>query len=129
MLAFQHIIEVCSVILTDPFALMYPPLQIASLMVLEQSLVCGWPRIQRYKADILKPLIICWLDLEGSGISAIQEEEIREQMRSIFRVLSAVPEWGSAGIEVVRGILRGNLEIQELLKPFHQAARPSRTAL
>ena len=74
--------------LTDPFATMYLPLILAILRLLRQAIVTLWPRIEYYEGDVLKAVTVCWIRLEDDGRQTEDSELIRQESRTIVRLLA-----------------------------------------
>ena len=54
-----------STIMTDPFALSYPPLLLAAIESLQSTIAICWPRIAQSPTqdEIIKILVVCWLNV------------------------------------------------------------------
>ncbi len=48
----------------DPFGTKYPPTLLSAVRLLQAILCSCWPRIPHYCNDIIRALMICWLNIE-----------------------------------------------------------------
>ncbi|KAK7745576.1 hypothetical protein SLS62_009753 [Diatrype stigma] len=60
----KHLIPMVTEIITEPFGTQYPPGLSAAIRLLHAILRTCWPRIPHYSNDIIKALMICWLNVE-----------------------------------------------------------------
>ena len=60
-----------STIMTDPFALSYPPLLLAATESLQSIISVCWPRISQSPTqdEIIKILVLCWLNIHEETTS------------------------------------------------------------
>ena len=108
--------EICSATLSEPLAVLYPPLQVASLHALEQAIEYGWPRITYHQAEILKGLTICWLRFQEEDIPNAHEAQVRDLIKRIVRLLFRNPGDSKTNQETIRMIVSSDLRIGEVLK-------------
>ncbi|OTA97447.1 hypothetical protein M434DRAFT_275359 [Hypoxylon sp. CO27-5] len=67
ILAVKHLkdfIPMITEIMTDPFGTKYPPTLISATKLLQAILRTCWPRIPYYCNEIIKILMLCWLNIE-----------------------------------------------------------------
>lgn len=56
-----------SEILTDPFGTQHPPSLLSAAQLLQAILRRCWPRIPHYCNEIIKMLMLCWLNLDDEN--------------------------------------------------------------
>lgn len=87
----QDIVPLLSSTLTNPFGLAYVPLLIAASQCYQSVILNCWPRLSRWRGDILAGICTCWLrlcDEKEDGVSSNDEEpNDREHLRSILKRL------------------------------------------
>ncbi|EZG06677.1 hypothetical protein H106_03815 [Trichophyton rubrum CBS 735.88] len=87
----QDIVPLLSSTLTNPFGLAYLPLLIASSQCYQSVILNCWPRLSRWRGDILAGICTCWLrlcDEKEDGVSSNDEQpDDRGHLRSILKRL------------------------------------------
>ena len=60
-----------SAIMTDPFALSYPPLLLAAIESLQCTISVCWPRIAQSPTqdEVIRILVLCWLNINEDTAS------------------------------------------------------------
>ncbi|KAI1466957.1 uncharacterized protein F4812DRAFT_71759 [Daldinia caldariorum] len=73
ILAVKHLkdfLPMLSEIMTDPFGTKYPPALISSIKLLQAVLLTCWPRIPHYCNEIVKMLMLSWLNISDEAESS-----------------------------------------------------------
>ncbi|KAM5463827.1 hypothetical protein MauCBS54593_007272 [Microsporum audouinii] len=87
----QDIIPMLTSTLTNPFGVAYIPLLITAAECYQSVILNCWPRLSRWRGDILAGVCACWLHLcddEEDGLSLSDEKlEDRTYLRSILQRL------------------------------------------
>ncbi|EGE04255.1 hypothetical protein TEQG_03285 [Trichophyton equinum CBS 127.97] len=87
----QDIVPLLSSTLTNPFGLAYVPLLIAASQCYQSVILNCWPRLSRWRGDILAGICTCWFrlcDEKEDGVSSNDEEpDDRRNLRSILKRL------------------------------------------
>lgn len=80
-------------VMTDPFAINYPPALLAAAKLLQSTMRCCWPRVSVYCNDIVKTLTICWLNVEEEEdfpTESITKEDLETNLVQAAKILSAI---------------------------------------
>ncbi|EFR04772.1 hypothetical protein MGYG_07779 [Nannizzia gypsea CBS 118893] len=87
----QDVVPLLSSTLTNPFGLAYIPLLIAAGQCYQSVILNCWPRLSRWRGDILAGICTCWLrlcdDKEDGIFSNKEESDDRVQLRSVLQGL------------------------------------------
>ncbi|WEW61209.1 hypothetical protein PRK78_006699 [Emydomyces testavorans] len=77
----QELIPILTSTLTNPFGTAYLPLLIAAAECTRQLLLSAWPRVWRWRGEVLAGLCGCWLHLieDEDGIKRSREEQKAEK--------------------------------------------------
>ncbi|KAI0148257.1 hypothetical protein F4776DRAFT_660429 [Hypoxylon sp. NC0597] len=96
ILAVKHLkdfIPMITEIMTDPFGTKYPPTLISATKLLQTILRTCWPRIPYYCNEIIRILMLCWLNIEDeesfSDNSSIAND-LKAGLTKIADMLTAV---------------------------------------
>ncbi|KAI0380436.1 hypothetical protein F5Y04DRAFT_98197 [Hypomontagnella monticulosa] len=84
ILAVKHLkdfIPMVSEIMTDPFGTKHPPTLVVATKLLQAILRTCWPRIPQYCNEIIKTLMLCWLNIEDEE-SFSDESPVATDLRS-----------------------------------------------
>lgn len=100
-----------SEIMTEPFGTNYPPALRASIRLLQAILSTCWPRIPHYCNDIVKPLMICWLNVE-------EEDAFPEGGPSAAELKGELVKTADMLAAVMRAL---NLDLRTRVSPLIQA--------
>ena len=92
-------------LLTDPFAMSYPPTLIAAISALQAVITCCWPRIPNtpWQIEILRMLIICWCN-------AIETDDTK-----VVKSVSA--ELINTAKMLCAAMTAGNVDVASVLQP------------
>lgn len=112
-------IPLLSNILGDPFALAHPPLLLAATSATQSAILNGWPRMDGWKAEILKGVCFLWVRIMEE--SRDKEEEIRNLMarlKETVRMLNAaLKKSGKVGLsEDLDAIISADAKLAGLFK-------------
>ncbi|KAI0889580.1 uncharacterized protein GGS22DRAFT_182924 [Annulohypoxylon maeteangense] len=96
ILAVKHLkdfIPMVSEIMTDPFGTKHPPTLASATQLLQTILRNCWPRIPHYCNEVVKILMLCWLNIEDedsfSSTSPIAND-LKVELTKTADILSAV---------------------------------------
>ncbi|EER25225.1 hypothetical protein CPC735_018290 [Coccidioides posadasii C735 delta SOWgp] len=100
----QEIIPILTSTLTNPFGTAYLPLLVAATECMQQLILSAWPRVWRWRAELLAGVCGCWLHVEEDweDIKKSDDEqehkksqgplELKETLKKCVQVLKAVLE-------------------------------------
>lgn len=80
-------------IMTDPFGTKHPPTLIAATRLLQAILRTCWPRIPRYCNEIIRILMLCWLNVEDEDSFSDKDPivtDLKSALTETASMLSAV---------------------------------------
>ncbi|KAF2473948.1 poly A polymerase C-terminal region-like protein [Lindgomyces ingoldianus] len=88
----QSLLPLLSSILTEPLGLAHPPLIVGSVKGLQAVVLNCWPRVGRYRGEIMKGVCVCWVRCgEEEGEEKKKEiEEVRWELKECVGMLDAV---------------------------------------
>lgn len=97
----QELVKVFASMLSDPFSGVYQPLirQACELLIL--TIQYCWMRIDRYKYDILKALIVAWDKTHGDNPGAANKDQVALTEESLKRVLTLVQDITTIDLEPI----------------------------
>ncbi|OTB14123.1 hypothetical protein K445DRAFT_23904 [Daldinia sp. EC12] len=96
ILAVKHLkdfIPMLSEIMTDPFGTKHPPTLASGTELLQTILLNCWPRIPYYCNEIVKMLMLCWLNIEDEESFARDSpiaQELKYGLSQTATLLSAI---------------------------------------
>ncbi|KAI1135035.1 hypothetical protein F5Y05DRAFT_190239 [Hypoxylon sp. FL0543] len=96
ILAVKHLkdfIPMVTEIMTDPFSTKHPPTLISAMKLLQAILRTSWPRIPFYCNEIIKILMLCWLDVEDEesfSDDSLIASELKAGLAKAADMLSAI---------------------------------------
>ncbi|KAI1644368.1 uncharacterized protein F4817DRAFT_219778 [Daldinia loculata] len=96
ILAVKHLkdfIPMLSEIMTDPFGTKHPPTLTSATKLLQAILRNCWPRIQHYCNEIIKMLMLCWLNIEDEESfphNSPIANDLKSNLTQTARMLSAI---------------------------------------
>ncbi|KAI1801820.1 hypothetical protein F4811DRAFT_435080 [Daldinia bambusicola] len=105
ILAVKHLkdfIPLLSEIMTDPFGTKHPPTLVSSTKLLQAVLQNCWPRIPHYCDEIVKMLMLSWLnvdDEESLARDGAAADELRPGLAQTATMLSAVMNAANVDLE------------------------------
>lgn len=85
-----HLIPLLSETLSQPFASSYPPLLSASAQTLQAIIANSWPRVWRWRADVLGAVCTAWENVCEEEGRWKEGDEISQQLKSVKRELKVV---------------------------------------
>ncbi|KAK6953908.1 hypothetical protein Daesc_003870 [Daldinia eschscholtzii] len=86
-------IPMLSEIMTDPFGTKHPPTLVSGTKLLQTILLNCWPRIPYYCNEIVKMLMLCWLNIEDEESFARGSptaHELKSKLSQTATMLSAI---------------------------------------
>ncbi|KAI0974352.1 hypothetical protein F4678DRAFT_372315 [Xylaria arbuscula] len=89
----KDIIPMISEILVDPFGTNYPPILLSATRLLQAILQTCWPRIPHYCNEIIKIVMLSWLNIEDEDSfpsNKLTKIEIQQQLIKTVEILSAI---------------------------------------
>ena len=88
----QHILPLLSAILSDPFAMAYPPLVLAALQAIQSVTIIDWSRMEYHASEMLRSLIVCWCKTLQDDDMARPSSlgQVKAEIKYSVKVLSAV---------------------------------------
>ncbi|KAI0134985.1 hypothetical protein F4814DRAFT_6008 [Daldinia grandis] len=96
ILAVKHLkdfIPMLSEVMTDPFGTKHPPALTSATDLLQTILRSCWPRIPHYCNDIIKILMLCWLNIEDEESfppNSPVANELKSDLTQTANMLSAI---------------------------------------
>ncbi|CAJ2512162.1 Uu.00g051770.m01.CDS01 [Anthostomella pinea] len=81
-----------SEIMTDPFGTKHPPALLSATKLLQAILRACWPRIPHYCNEVIKILMLCWLNIEDEELypaGSPTPTEVRAELTKTAEMLSA----------------------------------------
>ena len=90
-------------IMTEPFGTKHPPTLLSAAKLLQTILRTCWPRVPHYCNDVVRALMLCWLNVEeereegtfpGNGAADLQAE-----LKRAADMLAAVMEAAGADMD------------------------------
>jgi hypothetical protein len=109
--------------MTDPFGPQYPPVLLAATRLLGSVMRCCWPRVPKYCDDIVKILMLCWLNIEEDEDPApagdIKKDQLKSELTNAASMLYAVMDTEASTLS---GRTAPLIEQQPLLKGLFQPA-------
>lgn len=88
----QHILPLLSAILSDPFAMAYPPLLLAALQAIQSVTIIDWSRMEYHGSEMLRSLIVCWCKALPDDDTARPSSlgQVKAEIKYSVKLLSAV---------------------------------------
>ena len=83
--------------------------------MLQQIMVCAWPRVEYHKAEVIKPLIVCWLKFEEEQVDAPEGQQILELMVGNFKMLFACVDTHANDMQDLQQLAAGSPGLRDLL--------------
>ncbi|KAI1452543.1 hypothetical protein F4805DRAFT_470786 [Annulohypoxylon moriforme] len=96
ILAVKHLkdfIPMISEIMTDPFGTKHPPTLASATQLLQTILRNCWPRVPHYCNEIVKILMLCWLNIEDEDSfpdGSPTADDLKAELTKTADILSAV---------------------------------------
>ncbi|KAI1775693.1 hypothetical protein F4818DRAFT_440970 [Hypoxylon cercidicola] len=123
ILAVKHLkdlIPMASEIMADPFGTKYPPALMAAAKLLQAILRTCWPRIPHYCNEIIKILMLCWLnvdDEESLPPSSPTASELKSELTKTADMLFAVMKVAQADLsERVEPLIEKEPQLSKLFR-------------
>ncbi|KAI1499362.1 hypothetical protein F5X99DRAFT_419961 [Biscogniauxia marginata] len=89
----KEFIPMVSEILTDPFGTKHPPSLLSATKLLQAILCSCWPRVPRYFNEIVKMLMLCWLNVEDEDAfpdGGPSRTQLKDELTRTSQMLSAI---------------------------------------
>ncbi|KAI1635608.1 hypothetical protein F4809DRAFT_663900 [Biscogniauxia mediterranea] len=91
----KDFIPMTSEILTDPFGTKHPPSLLAAVQLLQAILRSCWPRIPGRENEIIKTLMLCWLNIDDDeeafpGDGQPSPADLKAELTKTAQMLSAI---------------------------------------
>ncbi|KAL5113195.1 CCA tRNA nucleotidyltransferase, mitochondrial [Pleosporales sp. CAS-2024a] len=114
-----YIIPCLSTILQEAFVVSHEAMVISTLGALQAVLQNAWPRIPRYRAEIMMGLCLCWQRcMEGEAAIAIQDQ-LQETVAMLDAVLQAVDDGDGLAetwLQEKLGVMQANPDYKALFE-------------
>jgi tRNA nucleotidyltransferase (CCA-adding enzyme) len=94
-------VPLLSTILAEPLGAAYPPMLLTATKGMQAVILNGWPRIGRWRSEVLRGLTVCWVriveeDIEvGGGLDGVK----RELKDAVSMLKAAVQHDGDEGVD------------------------------
>ena len=113
----QHIIPLLSAVLSNPFGTAYPPLLLAALQAIQSVTIIDWSRIEYHGSEILRSLIICWLQTLQDDDAARPSSlgQVKVEIKHSVRLLTAVLKRDTDVAAEYRSLMASDRRLEELL--------------
>ncbi|KAI2471287.1 hypothetical protein F4781DRAFT_440710 [Annulohypoxylon bovei var. microspora] len=128
ILAVKHLkdfIPMVSEIMTDPFGTKHPPTLVSATQLLQAVLRNCWPRIPHYCNEIVKTLMLCWLNVEDEDSfpdASSVANDLKARLTSTADMLSAVMKASQVNLHNRVGVLiEKEPQLNELFKDANLA--------
>ncbi|KAI1125949.1 hypothetical protein F5Y10DRAFT_222060 [Nemania abortiva] len=89
----KDIVPMLSEILVDPFGTKHPPTVLSATLLLQAVLQACWPRVPHYCNEIIKMVMLAWLNIEEDDDfppGKPTKAELKQQLTRTVEMLSAV---------------------------------------
>ncbi|KAI0523710.1 hypothetical protein F5B22DRAFT_410913 [Xylaria bambusicola] len=89
----KDIVPMISEILVDPFGTKYPPMLLSATHLLHAVLQTCWPRIPHYCNEIIRIVMLAWLNIEDEDAFPADVQikaELKQQLIKTVEMLSAI---------------------------------------
>lgn len=86
-----------SEILADPFGTKYPPALLSAMLLLQAVLQACWPRVPHYCNEIIKTVMLSWLNIENED-ALPSREKLKQQLIKTAEMLSVI--MGAAKLDI-----------------------------
>ncbi|RYP25512.1 hypothetical protein DL768_011476 [Monosporascus sp. mg162] len=111
-------------IMTDPFATQHPPSLLSAIRLLQAILSTCWPRIPHYCNEIIKALMLCWLNIEEEDAfpdGDLSPASLKSELTKAADMLSAVMQAAKMDMEErVAPLVEKEPQLRELFKISHE---------
>ncbi|KAI0600975.1 hypothetical protein F4775DRAFT_582523 [Biscogniauxia sp. FL1348] len=124
----KDFVPMTSEILTDPFGTKHPPSLLAAVRLLQEILRSCWPRIPGRDNEIIKTLMLCWLNIDDDedafpADSKPSPAELRAELAKTAQMLSAIMK--VAGVDMserVGPLIEKEPQLSALFQDYSKAA-------
>ncbi|RYO80948.1 hypothetical protein DL762_007385 [Monosporascus cannonballus] len=127
ILAIKHLknlIPMVSEIMTDPFGAQHPPSLLSAIKLLRAIMSTCWPRIPHYCNEIIKALMLCWLNIEEGDAFPDGDPgpaSLKSELTKAADMLSAVMQAAKMDMEErVAPLVEKEPQLRELFKISHE---------
>ncbi|RYP35519.1 hypothetical protein DL767_003773 [Monosporascus sp. MG133] len=127
ILAIKHLknlVPMVSEIMTDPFGTQHPSSLISAIRLLQAIMSTCWPRIPHYCNEIIKALMLCWLNIEDEDAfrdSDLGPASLKLELTKAADMLSAVMQAAKMDMgERVAPLVEKEPQLKELFKISHE---------
>ncbi|RYP66596.1 hypothetical protein DL769_006003 [Monosporascus sp. CRB-8-3] len=127
ILAIKHLknlIPMVSEIMTDPFGTQHPPSLLSAIRLLQAIMSTCWPRIPHYCNEIIKALMLCWLNIEEEDSFPVGDPSparLKSELTKAADMLSAVMQAAKMDMdERVAPLVEKEPQLRELFKISHE---------
>ncbi|GAB7343287.1 hypothetical protein MBLNU457_1341t2 [Dothideomycetes sp. NU457] len=86
----KYLFTMLNEILGNSFSTAYPPVLLSAVKATQAVILNGWPRMLANRAEVLRGLTICWLQIKESGNGSDEFEEVKKEMVTTVQMLHAV---------------------------------------
>ncbi|RYP74837.1 hypothetical protein DL771_002758 [Monosporascus sp. 5C6A] len=127
ILAIKHlknVIPMAIEIMTDPFGTQHPPSLLSVIRLLQAIMSTCWPRIPHYCNEIIKALMLCWLNIEEEDVfpdGDLGPAALKSELTKAAGMLSAVMEAAKMDMdERLAPLVEKEPQLRELFKISHE---------
>ncbi|RYP02589.1 hypothetical protein DL764_005715 [Monosporascus ibericus] len=111
-------------IMTDPFGTQHPPSLLSAIRLLQAIMSTCWPRIPHYCNEIIKALMLCWLNIDEEDAfpdGNLGPASLKSELTKAADMLSAVMQGAKMDIEErVAPLVEKEPQLGELFKISHE---------
>ena len=106
-------------ILAEPFGTTHPPMLQSATAVLQALLRTCWPRVPHYCNDIVRGLMLCWLNVEEEEeADSFPAAELKAELVKAADMLAAVMQAADDDIDKrVATLVKAEPGLLELFRP------------
>ncbi|RYP89249.1 hypothetical protein DL770_004468 [Monosporascus sp. CRB-9-2] len=127
ILAIKHLknlIPMVSEIMTDPFGTQHPPSLLSAIRLLQAMMSTCWPRVPHYCNEIIKALMLCWLNIEEEDAfpdGDLGRASLKSELTKAADMLSAVMQAANMDMEErIAPLVEKESQLRELFKISHE---------
>ncbi|RYP17294.1 hypothetical protein DL765_004585 [Monosporascus sp. GIB2] len=120
----RNLIPMVSEIMTDPFGTQHPPSLLSAVKLLHAIMSTCWPRIPHYCNEIIKALMLCWLNIGEEDAFPDGDPgpaSLKSELTKAADMLSAVMQAAKMDMEErVAPLVEKEPQLRELFKISHE---------
>lgn len=111
----KHVLPLLTGILAAPFATAYPALIQSCVEAMQTIIVADWPRIARYRGEILKGVTICWCRIVDEKAQSQELKAVQESIEQTVQLLTCATRWDVQMVEEYQILIDSDSRLRDLL--------------